>query len=72
MWYSRLKPSSIFSLDQLAKEFKLNFSANTCSKQTPESLLRMSQREDEPLAQYVTRFMAETRSMPDAHPSLVI
>ncbi|RWV99156.1 hypothetical protein GW17_00037952 [Ensete ventricosum] len=61
MWYSWLKSSSIFCFDQLAKR-----------RPTVASLLGMSQKEDEPLEQYVTRFMIEIRGMPDVHPSLVI
>ncbi|RWW07945.1 hypothetical protein GW17_00028649 [Ensete ventricosum] len=62
MWYSRLKPSSIFRFDQLAKEYELNFLASVRLKPTTTSLLGMSQKDDEPTS-------ARTRSglMP-SHP----
>ncbi|RZS19009.1 hypothetical protein BHM03_00051356, partial [Ensete ventricosum] len=72
MWYSRIKPSSISSFDQFAKEFKLNFIASSCLRPTAASLLGFTQGNDEPLAQFVSRFSAEIRRMPDTHPTLAI
>ncbi|RWV82379.1 hypothetical protein BHE74_00046234 [Ensete ventricosum] len=70
--YSWLKPSLIFCFNRLAKEFKLNFLASARPRPTATSLLRMSQKEDEPLAEYVAQFMIKIRGMPNAHPSLMI
>ncbi|RRT77790.1 hypothetical protein B296_00024677 [Ensete ventricosum] len=72
MWYNRLKPSSISSFDHLAKEFKLNFMASSRPRPTAASLLGLAQGSDEPLAQFIGRFTAKVRRMPDAHPSLEI
>ncbi|RWV81973.1 hypothetical protein GW17_00056568 [Ensete ventricosum] len=72
MWYSRLKPSSISSFDHLAKEFELNFMASSRPRSTTASLLSLAQGNDEPLAQFVGRFVVEVRRMPDTHPSLAI
>ncbi|RWW11398.1 hypothetical protein GW17_00024990 [Ensete ventricosum] len=72
MWYSRLKPSSIPSFDYYAKEFELNFMASSCPRPTVASLLGLTQGSDEPLAQFVSRFVAEVQRMPDTHPSLAI
>ncbi|RZR80132.1 hypothetical protein BHM03_00006060 [Ensete ventricosum] len=72
MWYSHLKPTSICSFDQLAKEFESNFLANARPKPTAASLLGMKQREDELLGQYLARFTTEIKAIPDAHPSLII
>ncbi|RZR91513.1 hypothetical protein BHM03_00019637 [Ensete ventricosum] len=58
MWYSRIKPSSISSFDQFAKEFELNFIASSCPRPTAASLLGLTQGNDEPLAQFVSRFSA--------------
>ncbi|RRT32222.1 hypothetical protein B296_00047473 [Ensete ventricosum] len=72
MWYNWIKPSFISSFDQFAKEFKLNFIASSCSRLTVASLLGLTQGNDEPLAQFVSRFSAEIRRMPDIHPTLAI
>ncbi|RWW71270.1 hypothetical protein BHE74_00020992 [Ensete ventricosum] len=72
MWYNRLKSSSISSFDHLAREFELNFMASSCLRPTAASLLGLTQGSDEPLAQFVSRFMVEVRRMPDTHPSLAI
>ncbi|RRT84284.1 hypothetical protein B296_00000156 [Ensete ventricosum] len=72
MWYNRMKPSSILSFDQFAKEFELNFIASSCPRSTAASLLGLTQGNDEPLAQFVNRFSAEVRKMPDIHPTLAI
>ncbi|RRT46120.1 hypothetical protein B296_00014370 [Ensete ventricosum] len=72
MWYSRIKPFSISSFDQFAKEFELNFIASSCPRPTATSLLGLTQGNDEPLAQFVSRFSAEIRRMPNTHPTLAI
>ncbi|RWW32879.1 hypothetical protein GW17_00002428 [Ensete ventricosum] len=71
-WCSRLPPTSIYSFDQLVKEFEANFLASACPKPTVASLLVMRQKEDEPLGPYLTRFVKEIRAIPDTHPSLII
>ncbi|RWV80923.1 hypothetical protein GW17_00057724 [Ensete ventricosum] len=72
MWYNRLRPSSIFYFNQLATEFELNFLANAQPRPTVTSLLGISQKDDEPLAQFVAGFAIEIQGMPDTHPLLVI
>ncbi|RWW88662.1 hypothetical protein BHE74_00002452 [Ensete ventricosum] len=72
MWYSRLKLSSVFFFNQLAKEFKLNFLGSSRPKPIVVSLLEMSQKEDKSSAQFVTRFVVEIYRMSKAHYSLVI
>ncbi|RWW64392.1 hypothetical protein BHE74_00028377 [Ensete ventricosum] len=72
MWYSRIKPSSISSFDQFTKEFELNFIASSCLRPTTVYLLSHTQGNDEPLAQFVSRFSIEIRRMPDTHPTLAI
>ncbi|RRT78009.1 hypothetical protein B296_00012576 [Ensete ventricosum] len=72
MWYNRMKSSSISSFDQFAKKFELNFIASSCPRATAASLLGLTQGNDEPLAQFVSRFLAEIRRMPDTHPTLAI
>ncbi|RZR80588.1 hypothetical protein BHM03_00006642 [Ensete ventricosum] len=68
----RLKSSSIFCFDQLAKEFKLNFLTSAWPKLTTASLLGMSQKDDKLLSQFITRFALEVQGMLDAHQLLVI
>ncbi|RWW42601.1 hypothetical protein BHE74_00051837, partial [Ensete ventricosum] len=72
MWYNSLKPASIISFDQLAKELEQNFLANVRLKPTTTSLLGIAQGREEPLAQFINRFTIETRAIPNVHPSLVI
>ncbi|RZR89844.1 hypothetical protein BHM03_00017634, partial [Ensete ventricosum] len=42
MWYSRLKPLSVSSFDQLVREFKFNFLANAKSKPSIAAFLNLS------------------------------
>ncbi|RWW25206.1 hypothetical protein GW17_00010469 [Ensete ventricosum] len=51
MWYSRLKPTSISSFDQLAREFKQNFLASIRPQPKPitASLLGIAQGREVPL-----------------------
>ncbi|RZR83740.1 hypothetical protein BHM03_00010469 [Ensete ventricosum] len=72
MWYNRLKPSSISSFDHFAKEFELNFMASSCPRPTAASLLGLTQGSDESLAQFVGRFAAEVRRMPNTYSTLAI
>ncbi|RRT46601.1 hypothetical protein B296_00048682 [Ensete ventricosum] len=72
MWYNRLKSSSIASFDHLVREFELKFMASSLPRPTTTSLLGLTQGSDEPLAQFVSKFTAEVRRMPDTHPSLAI
>ncbi|RRT38999.1 hypothetical protein B296_00045989 [Ensete ventricosum] len=72
IWYSRIKPSSISSFDQFAKEFELNFIASSCPRPTVASLLGLTQGNDEPLAQFVSIFSTKIRRIPDTHPTLAI
>ncbi|RWW08624.1 hypothetical protein GW17_00027927 [Ensete ventricosum] len=72
MWYSRIKPSSISSFDQFAKEFELNFIASSYLRPTAASLLDLTQGNDKSLAQFVSKFSIEIRRMPDTHPTLAI
>ncbi|RWV84072.1 hypothetical protein GW17_00054255 [Ensete ventricosum] len=50
IWYTRLKSSSIFCFNQLAKEFELNFLVSARLRLTIASLLWMSQKDNESLA----------------------
>ncbi|RWW15999.1 hypothetical protein GW17_00020137 [Ensete ventricosum] len=70
-WYNRLPPS-IHSVNQLAREFEGNFVSSARSKTTTASLLRITQKEEEHLGQYLAHFTNEVRVILDVHPSLVI
>ncbi|RZR74076.1 hypothetical protein BHM03_00031720 [Ensete ventricosum] len=68
-WYIRLPPALIHSFDQLVREFEANFLTSARPKPIVASLLRMRQKEDEPLNPYLARFTKEIRVIPDAHPA---
>ncbi|RWW54227.1 hypothetical protein BHE74_00039203 [Ensete ventricosum] len=52
--------------------FEGNFLSSARPKPTAASLLKMRQKEEEHLRQYLARFTDKVRVIPDAHPSLVI
>ncbi|RWW58062.1 hypothetical protein BHE74_00035105 [Ensete ventricosum] len=72
IWYSRLKPASIPSFDLLPKEFEIIFLARARLKPTTASLLGMAQGGDEPLSQFVGRFISQVQEISYLHPSLAI
>ncbi|RZS09240.1 hypothetical protein BHM03_00040300 [Ensete ventricosum] len=58
-WYNQLSPSSIHYFSQIAREFEGNFLSSARPKPTVASLLRMRQKEEEHLGQYLASFTNE-------------
>ncbi|RRT49794.1 hypothetical protein B296_00026597 [Ensete ventricosum] len=59
MWYNQLKPLSVSSIDQLAREFEFNFLVSSKLKSSAMALLGMSQKNEKPLSHFVLRFATE-------------
>ncbi|RRT54562.1 hypothetical protein B296_00038834 [Ensete ventricosum] len=63
---------TMYGTSNTIMEFEANFLSSARPKPTVASLLRMRQKEEEHLSQYLTRFIDKVRAIPDVHPSLVI
>ncbi|RWW83912.1 hypothetical protein BHE74_00007557 [Ensete ventricosum] len=63
MWYSRLKPHSVSSFDQLAREFESNFLASSKPKPLAAALLALSEKDKEPLSYFVSRFAVKIKAI---------
>uniref|UniRef100_A0A804JKV1 Lipoxygenase n=1 Tax=Musa acuminata subsp. malaccensis TaxID=214687 RepID=A0A804JKV1_MUSAM len=70
-WYSSLKPGTVASFDQLAKDFELNFLAYVRPKPSMALLLGLNQKEDEPLSHFVNRFTTFFWSLVERPPAAV-
>ncbi|KAL0364007.1 UNVERIFIED_CONTAM: hypothetical protein Sangu_0498300 [Sesamum angustifolium] len=70
-WFNQLPAGTIFSLEQLTQGFLHHFSMNKRVPKTAAFLFTMRQRENEPLRDYMQRFIEAVHEVPHVNHELL-
>ncbi|XP_043699599.1 uncharacterized protein LOC122650284 [Telopea speciosissima] len=65
LWFAKLKPNSIKSFTELARAFVRRFQSSVKQKNTAANLVKVKQRLDESIRDYITHFNGEALEIKD-------
>ncbi|EHA8590342.1 hypothetical protein COCNU_scaffold017266G000020 [Cocos nucifera] len=71
-WYSTLKPSTIFSFDQMSSQFAAHFISSRRPSRGSDSLMNVKQKQGESIRAYVIRFNAAALEVRDLDQSIAM
>ena len=72
IWFSKLTPNSISTFKKLSAQFALYFIRGHRYKKSTPCLMNISQRKDEMLRSYITRFNKETLSINEVNDKILV
>ena len=71
-WYSTLKPSTIFSFDQMSNQFVAHFISSQRPHRGLNSLMNVKQKQEKSIRAYITWFNAAALEVQDLDQSIVM
>ena len=72
VWFSKIPPNSVSSIEELSKLFVNNFIGGQRHKRSSSSLLTIEQGENESLRSFITRFNREALTMDEVDDKLLL